>query len=163
MVQQLDLQNELYQEISLTRSGHASVRSSCLKPRRQSPHQQACPDGVQEFEVERCRTVAASASFDDFAGEYSVQGGSVRNTVPAEARLEGELRSLLAARADEVVHQIRTTFETVAGQAGTRPMWRKPRCTPVTRRRTTSRWRSERVAPSKHSPEADRPCWCRAV
>src|SRR2546421_2726564 len=68
------------------------------EPRRQSPHQQACPDGVQEFEVERCRTVAASASFDDFAGEYSVQGGSVRNAVPAEARLEGELRSLLAAR-----------------------------------------------------------------
>ena len=50
----------------------------------------------------------------------TIQGGSVRNAVPAEARLEGEVRSLSAARAADVAQNIRTTFQTVASAAGAR-------------------------------------------
>src|SRR5581483_1308983 len=49
-----------------------------------------------------------------------IRGGSVRNAVPAEVQLEGEVRSLAADRAAEVLHSIESAFETAAQAAGAR-------------------------------------------
>lgn len=48
----------------------------------------------------------------------TIRGGSVRNAVPAEVELEGEVRSLSAERASEVVARIKTVFTDVAREAG---------------------------------------------
>ena len=50
----------------------------------------------------------------------TIRGGSVRNAVPAEAELEGELRSLVPERAATLVNGIRQTFESIASEAGAR-------------------------------------------
>lgn len=48
----------------------------------------------------------------------TIHGGSARNAVAAEVELEGEVRSLDAAQADERVQAIRDTFQSVAASAG---------------------------------------------
>jgi tripeptide aminopeptidase len=48
----------------------------------------------------------------------TITGGSARNAVAAEVRLEGEVRSQDAARAAECVRAIREVFERVAAEAG---------------------------------------------
>jgi tripeptide aminopeptidase len=48
----------------------------------------------------------------------TIVGGSARNAVPAEAALEGEVRSLSAARAAEVVQRVESTFREAAAAAG---------------------------------------------
>ncbi len=48
----------------------------------------------------------------------TITGGSVRNAVAAEARLDGEVRSLVTGRAAAVAQDIRETFEAVAASAG---------------------------------------------
>jgi tripeptide aminopeptidase len=48
----------------------------------------------------------------------TISGGSARNAVPAELRLEGEVRSLVTERADEVVGIVREVFESVVREAG---------------------------------------------
>jgi tripeptide aminopeptidase len=50
----------------------------------------------------------------------TIKGGSVRNAVPAEAQLEGEVRSLVPERAATVTRAIQETFEAVAAEAGAR-------------------------------------------
>jgi tripeptide aminopeptidase len=47
----------------------------------------------------------------------TIDGGSVRNAVAAEVRLEGEVRSLVAARAESAVHAIRDVFQSTALEA----------------------------------------------
>src|SRR5262249_23729756 len=48
----------------------------------------------------------------------TIQGGSVRNAVAAEASIEGEVRSLDGARAEACTRAIREVFESVAAAAG---------------------------------------------
>ncbi len=48
----------------------------------------------------------------------TIHGGSARNAVAAQVELEGEVRSLDAAQAEERVQAIRYTFESVAEAAG---------------------------------------------
>jgi tripeptide aminopeptidase len=48
----------------------------------------------------------------------TIHGGSARNAVAAEVELEGEVRSLDLAQADQRVQAIRETFESVAPTAG---------------------------------------------
>jgi len=48
----------------------------------------------------------------------TIRGGSVRNAVPAEVELAGEVRSLSSERASAVVTQIETTVSEVAHGAG---------------------------------------------
>lgn len=48
----------------------------------------------------------------------TMRGGSVRNAVPADAELEGEVRSLSSERASEIAAQIEATFSEVARQHG---------------------------------------------
>jgi tripeptide aminopeptidase len=48
----------------------------------------------------------------------TIQGGSVRNAVAAEAHLHGEVRSLVPERAATAVNAVRNTFEAVARDAG---------------------------------------------
>ena len=50
----------------------------------------------------------------------TIKGGSVRNAVPADAQLEGEVRSLVPERAMTVANAIRETFESLAADAGAR-------------------------------------------
>lgn len=50
----------------------------------------------------------------------TIHGGSVRNAVPAEVVLEGEVRSLVAERAAEVVRAIAETFTSTAAAVGAR-------------------------------------------
>jgi tripeptide aminopeptidase len=47
----------------------------------------------------------------------TIEGGSARNAVAAEVRLEGEVRSLVAARAASAVHAIRDVFASTALEA----------------------------------------------
>ncbi len=48
----------------------------------------------------------------------TIQGGSARNAVAAEVRLEGEVRSLVPARAANAVRTIQETLESTAREAG---------------------------------------------
>jgi len=48
----------------------------------------------------------------------TIRGGSVRNAVAAEVVLEGEVRSLAAQRAADVVHSIQEVFTSTAAAAG---------------------------------------------
>ena len=48
----------------------------------------------------------------------TIEGGSARNAVAAEVRLEGEVRSHVAARAAALTHAIREAFESAAAEAG---------------------------------------------
>jgi tripeptide aminopeptidase len=48
----------------------------------------------------------------------TIRGGSARNAVPAEVTLEGEVRSLSADRATEVVKRVESLFREVADTAG---------------------------------------------
>ena len=50
----------------------------------------------------------------------TIQGGSVRNAVPAELLLEGEVRSLLPDRAAQLVRTIDEVFASTAADAGAR-------------------------------------------
>jgi tripeptide aminopeptidase len=54
------------------------------------------------------------------ANAGTIRGGSVRNTVAAEAVLEGEVRSLNPARAAEVVQAIGDVLSSTAAEAGAR-------------------------------------------
>jgi tripeptide aminopeptidase len=49
-----------------------------------------------------------------------IRGGTVRNAVPAEVQLEGEVRSLSAEKAAEVLREIESSFEASAQDAGAR-------------------------------------------
>ena len=48
----------------------------------------------------------------------AIDGGSARNAVAAEVRLEGEVRSHIAERATTLTHAIRAAFEAAAAEAG---------------------------------------------
>ena len=48
----------------------------------------------------------------------TIQGGSVRNAVPAEVLLDGEVRSLTPGRAAGIAHSIEVVFRSVAADAG---------------------------------------------
>jgi tripeptide aminopeptidase len=48
----------------------------------------------------------------------TIRGGSVRNAIPAEVLLEGEVRSLAAERAAEAAHSIEAVLRSVAADAG---------------------------------------------
>jgi tripeptide aminopeptidase len=48
----------------------------------------------------------------------TIAGGSGRNAVAAEVRLEGEVRSHVAERAANAMHAIRAAFESAAAEAG---------------------------------------------
>jgi tripeptide aminopeptidase len=48
----------------------------------------------------------------------TIEGGSARNAVPAEVRLEGEVRSLVPKRAADATRAIQQTFESAAAEAG---------------------------------------------
>ena len=48
----------------------------------------------------------------------TIEGGSARNAVAAEVRLEGEVRSLVSERAANATHAIREAFESAAAEAG---------------------------------------------
>jgi tripeptide aminopeptidase len=48
----------------------------------------------------------------------TIAGGSARNAVAAEVRLEGEVRSHVAAQAAALTHAIRETFESAAAEVG---------------------------------------------
>lgn len=50
----------------------------------------------------------------------TIEGGSARNAVAAEVRLEGEVRSLIAERAESAVHAIHDVFQSTAREANAR-------------------------------------------
>jgi tripeptide aminopeptidase len=50
----------------------------------------------------------------------TIHGGSVRNAVPAEVQLEGEVRSLSADRAVAALHELESAFQAAAQAAGAR-------------------------------------------